>query len=168
MPLYILSRFHCRTMGRFSIHTSLCNVYKFNSILRASWPSSFPENVRISVVPKYLCPVFRGFPAAKLSQMQNKMDENDHSQMFCLLLSKIQRNTTSMLENQCPHLQHMQWLWPTHEDLQIFAYSLLMQIKSYPSHPWSMQSYCVHKFSYRNAVRFYLYSDCFLKLHNIY
>lgn len=162
MPLYILSRFHCRTMGRFSIQSSLCNVYKFNSILRAN----FQENVRISVVPKYLCPVFRGFPAAKHRQMQNKMKEIAHSQksVVCLLLSKIQSNTTSMLENQCAHLQQMT-LTNTWKPLNI---CILMQIKSYPFYPESTQSYCVHKFSYcRNAVRFYLYSDCFLQQNKI-
>lgn len=61
--------------------------------------------------------------------MQNKKNENDHSQksVFCLFLSKIQSNTTSMMENQCAHLHT--WLWPTHEDQTDIC--ILMQNKSY-------------------------------------
>ncbi len=57
-------------MGQFSIHTSLCNVYKFNFILMRA--NMIQESVRISVVPMSC---FRGFPAVESNQIQNKMNE---------------------------------------------------------------------------------------------
>lgn len=76
-------------MGRFSIHTSLCNVYKFNfTLMRANM---IQESVRISFVPMSC---LRGFPAVESNQMQNKNNEmttwtHTHKrQFFCLLLTK--------------------------------------------------------------------------------
>ncbi len=53
-----------------------------------------------------------------------------------------QSNIASMLENQCVHLQQMQWQWwKKHKDQTDIC--ILMQNKSYQCHWMTKQSYCV-------------------------